>query len=592
VDRHLLRRETISARLALRTGKLKILLYNPDNGITQNFMPHLWMFLLQALTPPGHEVLLIDGNTRPMSDAELVRFAVDQRVGLVGIGAMTRMIAKAYRVADSIRAAGIPVIMGGPHVTEIPGEALGHNGGPRHADALALGEADETWPLIVEDAARGQLKQIYTPTDASGKERKPALENYPAIPWDSLDLRQFNRIPGLVRPVMRGFGVPWETFHIIPIESGRGCPYGCEFCTVTGFFGDSIRFRSNRSIVEEMLKLKERARGSRGQIAVFFVDDNFAINVKRTKSLLRDIIAAGAALSWVGQISANLLRDEELLDLIAASGGRWIFIGMESLDAANLASVNKSFNKPSEYAGVLQALARRNIYAITSFIFGLDHDTPGVAERTLAEIREWPPVLPVFGQITPFPATPLYARLQKEGRLKRPLHWLEFAPFQMAHEPLKLTIPEVAAEVQYAWMNSYSPAATRQALDSMANEPAAYKISHLVSRLFFRGIYFPQKGAWKWLKLIVENRSSVWRIVRDSFTHWHGIHDRDRTEDLYRSSRSAAQAGPLEPEMRTEFCNLQLATYNLQLMAGREAELEISPIPPRSNPQTPPAGEQ
>jgi hypothetical protein len=150
----------------------------------------------------------------------------------------------------------------------------------------------------------------------------------------------------------------------------------------------------------------------------------------------------------------------------------------------------------------------------------------------------------------------------------------------------------VAAEVQYAWMNSYSPAATRQALDSMANEPAAYKISHLVSRLFFRGIYFPQKGAWKWLKLIVENRSSVWRIVRDSFTHWHGIHDRDRTEDLYRSSRSAAQAGPLEPEMRTEFCNLQLATYNLQLMAGREAELEISPIPPRSNPQTPPAGEQ
>jgi radical SAM superfamily enzyme YgiQ (UPF0313 family) len=347
---------------------------------------------------------------------------------------------------------------------------------------------------------------------------------------------------------MRGFGVPWETFHIIPIESGRGCPYGCEFCTVTGFFGDSIRFRSNRSIVEEMLKLKERARGSRGQIAVFFVDDNFAINVKRTKSLLRDIIAAGAALSWVGQISANLLRDEELLDLIAASGGRWIFIGMESLDAANLASVNKSFNKPSEYAGVLQALARRNIYAITSFIFGLDHDTPGVAERTLAEIREWPPVLPVFGQITPFPATPLYARLQKEGRLKRPLHWLEFAPFQMAHEPLKLTIPEVAAEVQYAWMNSYSPAATRQALDSMANEPAPYKISHLVSRLFFRGIYFPQKGAWKWLKLIVENRGSVWRIVRDSFTQWHGTRDRDRTEDFNHSSRSAAQAGQLEPD--------------------------------------------
>ena len=148
--------------------------------------------------------------------------------------------------------------------------------------------------------------------------------------------------------------------------------------------------------------------------------------------------------------------------MIAASGGRWIFIGMESLDPANLASVNKSFNKPSEYAGVLQALARRNIYAITSFIFGLDHDTPGVAERTLAQIREWPPVLPVFGQITPFPATPLYARLGKEERLTRPKHWLEFAPFRMAHTPLHITIPEVQDEMRYAWTNSYSPAANEQ----------------------------------------------------------------------------------------------------------------------------------
>ena len=371
------RQESPAPGLAIGIRKLKILLYNPDNGVTQNFMPHLWMFLLQALTPAGHEVILIDGNTRPMSDAELVRFVVDQRVGLVGIGAMTRMIAKAYRVADSIRAAGIPVVMGGPHVTEVPEEALGRDGGPRHADALALGEADETWPHIVEDAVRGQLKETYTPTDAFGKDRKPTLQDYPAIPWDSLDLQQFNRIPGLVRPIMRRLKFEWETFHIIPIESGRGCPYGCEFCTVTGFFGDSIRFRSNQSVVNEMLRLKKRARDTRGKVAVFFVDDNFAINVKRTKSLLRDIIAAGAELSWVAQISANLLRDEELLDLIAASGGKWIFIGMESLDPANLASVNKSFNKPAEYAGVLEALARRNIYAITSFIFGLDHDTAG-----------------------------------------------------------------------------------------------------------------------------------------------------------------------------------------------------------------------
>ncbi len=501
---------------------MRILLYNPDNGVTQNFMPHLWMFLLQALTPSGHEVVLIDGNTQPMSDAELVQYVRDQHIGLVGIGAMTRMIAKAYRVADALRAAGVPVVMGGPHVTEVPDEALGRDGGPRHADALALGEADETWPRIVEDAARGELKEMYRPVDAFGRECKPDLANYPKIPWDTIDLRQFNRIPEFLRPVMRHFKVDWETFHIIPIESGRGCPYGCEFCTVTGFFGDSIRFRSNQSIVEEMLRIKERTRASNGKAAVFFVDDNFAINGKRTKSLLRDIIAAGAEMSWVGQISANLLKDEELLDLIAASGGKWIFIGMESLDPANLASVNKNFNKPADYARVLESLARRHVYAITSFIFGLDNDTPGVAARTLAEIAKWPPGLPVFGQITPFPATPLYERLQKEGRLTRPKHWLEFAPFQMAHTPLKIAVPEVQEEVLYAWRNSYSPEAIERAIESIADEPAAYKISHLMSRLFFRGIYFPQKGVWGWLKLAARNRRAIYRVVQDCFGRWHG----------------------------------------------------------------------
>ena len=129
---------------------MKILLYNPDNGVTRNFMPHLWMFLLQALTPPGHEVMLIDGNAQPMDEAQIAQYVRDQKIGLVGIGAMTRMIAKAYRMADAIRAVGVPVVMGGPHVTEVADEALGRDGGPRHADAVALGEADETWPQIVE----------------------------------------------------------------------------------------------------------------------------------------------------------------------------------------------------------------------------------------------------------------------------------------------------------------------------------------------------------------------------------------------------------------------------------------------------------
>src|SRR3954449_651387 len=158
---------------------MRILLYNPDNGVTRNFMPHLWMFLLQALTPPGHEVVLIDGNAQPMDEAQIAQFVLDQKVGLVGIGAMTRMVAKAYRMADAIRATGIPVVMGGPHVTELPDEALGRDVGPRHCDAVALGEADETWPRIVADAVRGELKEVYEPVDAAGKEQKPSLQPYP-----------------------------------------------------------------------------------------------------------------------------------------------------------------------------------------------------------------------------------------------------------------------------------------------------------------------------------------------------------------------------------------------------------------------------
>ena len=499
---------------------MRILLYSPDNGVTRNFMPHLWMFLLQTLTPPGHEVLLIDGNARPIDEAAMTQFVQEQKIGLVGIGAMTRMVAKAYRMADAVRAAGVPVVMGGPHVTEEPDEALGRSGGPRHADAVALGEADETWPQIVEDAARGQLREIYEPRDEFGQERKPTLQSYPSIPWESMDLDQFNIVPKAMAPLLRRVGGGWATFRIIPVESGRGCPYGCEFCTVTGFFGDSIRFRSNESVVDELLRLKARARGEDGQMVVFFIDDNFAINVKRTKSLLRAIIAANAQVHWVAQISANLLRDEEFLDLIAASGGRWIFIGMESIDPANLASVNKGFNKPGEYSAVLQSLADRNIYAITSFIFGMDNDTPGVAERTLQQIRTWPPGLPVFGLLTPLPATPLYKRLEQEGRLTRPKHWQEFQPFAMAHTPLKMSVEEAHDEVKHAWAHSYSPEAIAHAVNSLGHKEVGYRINILVSRLCFRGIYFPQMGPLAWLKVIAQNRRSIFQVIKDGFGDW------------------------------------------------------------------------
>ena len=503
---------------------MKILLYNPDNGVTRNFMPHLWMFLLQALTPPGHEVLLVDGNAQPMDEAGIAQFVRDNKIGLVGIGAMTRMIAKAYRMADAVRATGVPVVMGGPHVTEMADEALGRDGGPRHADAVALGEADATWPRIVEDAACGQLKDVYAPVDAFGQESKPSLKQYPVIPWQSIDLKQFNLVPKAATGLLQKIGTGWGSFRIIPVESGRGCPYGCEFCTVTGFFGDSIRFRTNESVVNELLLLKARARKEKGQMAVFFIDDNFAINIKRTKSLLRDIIAAGAQVHWVAQISANLLRDEELVDLIADSGGKWIFIGMESIDPANLKDVNKGFNKPGEYAAVLERLARAMCTPLRH-LFSAWTTTPSESPSgRLEQVRTWPPGLPIFGLLTPLPATPLYKRLEKAGRLTRPKHWQEFIPFAMAHTPLKMTIEEAHAEVNRGWAEAYSPDALAAAVESLNDQPLGYRVNIFLARICFRGIYFPMLGKMAWVKVIAQNRRTIFKLIREGFKPgaWRG----------------------------------------------------------------------
>ena len=508
---------------------MNILLYTPDNQVTRNYMPHLWMFVLQSLTPPEHEVFLIDGNAQPMTEAEIADFVREKNIKLVGIGGMTRVAARAYRVADAVRAAGAKVVMGGPHVTEVPDEPIGRDGEPRHADAVALGETDDIWPQIVQDAQRDQLREVYRPVDEAGQEIKPSLEDYPHIPWDRMNLDQFNlvgKIPSWGHYLMRRAGMNWKSLYVLPVESGRGCPYGCDFCTVTGFFGKSIRYRTDESVVDELLRLKGRAESEGGKVCVFFIDDNFAINVKRTKSLLREMIARDAVLPWVAQISMNLLRDEELVDLIAASGGRWIFMGLESVDAESLAGVNKGFNKPAQYQAVIARLADRGIYAITSFIFGMDEDRPGVAKKTLQAIESWPPGLPVFGLLTPYPATPLYDRLQGQNRLTRPKHWLDFRPFRMAFTPENISVEQAEAEVHEAWNRCYDARAIAAGLKKIEGRPFSERAVLFFARLAFRGIYFPQMKVRHWIALLFSNRRTLLKLIREGFI----AHRRHRLE--------------------------------------------------------------
>ena len=238
---------------------------------------------------------------------------------------------------------------------------------------------------------------------------------------------------------MRHFKAEWETFHIIPIESGRGCPYGCEFCTVTGFFGDSIRFRTNQSIVDEMLRLKERGARTAGQDRRLLRGRQF-----RHQREAHQVAAA----RHHRRRRATLLGGTDQRQPAARRGTAGPDRGVRrqvDLHRHGVARPGQSGQRQQELqqAGGIRGRAAGRWRDATSTPSRRSssawiNDTPGVAERTLAQMREWPPVLPVFGQITPFPATPLYDRLAKEGRLTRPKHWLEFAPFRMAHTPMKM----------------------------------------------------------------------------------------------------------------------------------------------------------
>lgn len=506
-----------------KPGILHILLHVPDNQITKNFLPQLWPFLLRTLTPPEHKVTILDGNLVHWDEQQMVQFVRDQKIDLVGMGFMTRMAQKAYRVAGAIRnQTGVPVVFGGPHVTALPGEPLGETGQPQCADAVVMGEADELWPRVVEDVARGELKRIYRAGEAGEAASKPSLAEYPVIQWDHVDLDLFNlmrRVPGSIRRLLKAMSVPFDKAYVFPVESGRGCPYGCEFCTVTGFFGDQIRFRSNESVIRELLLLKAIAKRDKALVMVFFIDDNFAINRKRLKSLLREMINRDACVPWVAQISINLLRDEELVELIAASGGWWIFAGLESMEPESLKAAGKQFNKPADYRNTLELLARNNIYAITSFIVGMEGDRPGMADRLAAELKAWPPGLPVFGLLTPFPATPLYDRLKEGQRLTRPEHWLDFHPFESTFIPAHLSAKQAQDEIRKSWRASYGPGAfSRTQKWMLANQkPFAQQLTLFISRLLFRGIYFPQMTRRSWARLLARNIFTIASLVRSGF---------------------------------------------------------------------------
>jgi len=524
---------------------MRLLFYIPDNRVTKNYMPVLWPWLLKALTPKPHTITIMDANTERLSPAEVAEYARREKIDLVGIGAMTRTVQTAYDTADALRKISIPVVMGGPHVgsdsnflqpdpDEIVKEALGH------CDSVVIGEADEIWPKLLEDFQGKGMDPIYRAVT------KPDLKNYPRIPWEEANLKQFTVIPGIMKSLVRASGFHEFDFNLTPMETGRGCPYGCDFCTVTNFFGDKVRIREIDSVVQEVLLLKELRR-----TFIFFVDDNFAIYDKfghvdpdykdRCRRLMQAMIDAKATVPWAAQVSSNLLDPEtaegkEMVDLMRGSGCIGVYIGLESVVPEALKEVSKSFNKPANYERILSYLDKNGIYPVTGFIFGMDSDKKGVAKQTWDVAKDWPPsAIPVFSPLTPLPGTPQFAKFRREKRLLEH-HWADYKPYATAFTPMHMTGDELHAEIRSAWGMAYSPEAVRTRMFKTRNRPFFERLIIFVANLCFRGVFFPQMNWKAWIKLFWENRGSFFEIF---------FHSRRWTRRDHLLPRAKPQSSPV-----------------------------------------------
>lgn len=369
-------------------------------------MAHLSLTTLAALTPPEWEVTIHDARVSPVDPA--------CDADLVGITAFTAEIPSAYAMADAFRTQGKTVVMGGIHASALPEEAL------EHADCVVIGEAEETWPQALRDFEAGSLQQTYRASGYCAMEKM-------AIPRRDL-LRREQYVTGFYT-----------------LQATRGCPFDCDYCAVTGVFGRKYRARPVAEVIEEIRSFPEQE--------FFFVDDNICGQPKYAKELFRALMPLGK--TWGGQASITFARDEELLDLYCRSGGRYAFIGIETVAAEGLASVNKAWNRADEYGEAIRRIHRAGINILGSFIFGLDTDDVGVFDRTLAFIMEHNIDAAQFHILTPFPGTRLYEQFESEGRILI-REWDRYHTGECVIQPKNMTPEELEQGYYRIYREMYS----------------------------------------------------------------------------------------------------------------------------------------
>ena len=332
---------------------------------------------LAGLTPKDVEIKFYDDR--------MEKIPFDESADLVAISVETYTARRAYQIASDYRKRGVPVVMGGFHATLCPDEVA------EHAEAVVTGEAETLWPQVIDDARHGRLQKFYR---QSGR---PSLAE---LKPDRSIFKDKRYLPiGLV-------------------ESGRGCHFKCDFCAVQTVFNSSQTRRPIDRILSEIASLKPLRK------LFFFVDDNITSNIAEAKEFLRALIPL--RIRWVSQSSINAAHDEEFLELLVQSGCQGVLIGFESLNIENLKDMNKSFNTMrGGFDNALANLRRHRIRVYGTFIFGYDRDTPECFARTVRFAQEHCLYIAAFNHLTPFPGTPLYARLQQENRLLYDRWWLD-----------------------------------------------------------------------------------------------------------------------------------------------------------------------
>jgi radical SAM superfamily enzyme YgiQ (UPF0313 family) len=370
------------------------------HGLRTWQMQPLWAAAVAAQTPPEVEIRFYDDRVE--------KIPFDEPTDLVGISVETYTARRAYQIASEYRHRGVPVVMGGIHVTLCPDEAA------HYAESVVTGCAEGVWQELIGDLGRGALKKFYhgghAPSDAAWR----------------YDRSIFNKK------------------HYLPvqlIEFGRGCRLSCEFCAVQTAFHRTYNGRPVEQALEEVAAASSGA--TRNQL-IFFVDDNLACEPDRLKQFLRDLIPM--RVRWVGQAGINVAHDPEMLDLIVRSGCRCLLIGFESLKPANLKEMCKPINEAR--GGIEQAvrdLRRAGVPVYGTFVFGFDDDLPDDFERTVAFSVKHGFLLAAFAHLMPFPGTALFRRLAEEQRLLNESWWLDpgYSYNSVAFQPLHLSPDEL-----------------------------------------------------------------------------------------------------------------------------------------------------